>query len=281
MARQRSIMKYSIREIQLKQLELLHELDRVCKIAGVPYYLAAGTCLGALRHEGFIPWDDDIDVFMHWRDLERLISQRDLFEDKYFLQCAETEPNVNTVLCRLRDSETTCITKEDKDVDINHGVFIDIYVLYPYPDNPLRAQKIIFDSFILRILQADGGPKNHGKPARIIGDIIAGCYRGARRARKIRSIINEYKHNNGTKYYSIYFGEDIKPFWSRKYPKEWFSKESCLKFEDMMAPCPSDVLEYCKFRYGNDCMELPPPEKRTTNHDFIVLDLHNAYERYR
>ena len=271
-------MKYSIRDIQLKQLEILHELDRVCKLTDTQYYLAAGTCLGALRHKGFIPWDDDIDVFMHYREFEKLLKNKSLFNEQYFLQCADTEPNINTVLCRLRDSNTTCITEEDKDIDINHGIFIDIYILYPYPDNRIHAQKIIFDSFVLRILQAKGGPQNHGNIAKIIGNFIAFCYKGRRRSRKIKKIINSYKNNGGENYYSIYFGEDIKPFWSRKYPVKWFKTPQLQKFEDMIAPCPSDIEAYCKFRYGSNCMELPPAEKRITNHDFIELDLGQSYK---
>ena len=271
-------MEYTVRDIQLKQLEILHELDRVCKIADVQYYLAAGTCLGALRHEGFIPWDDDIDVFMHWEELERLLEKRELFGEQYFLQCSETEPNINTVLCRLRDAKTTCITPEDADIDINHGVFIDIYVLYPYPDNPILAQKLIYDSFILRILQAKRGPQNHGKLAQVIGNTIARLYTEKGREKKIKKIIDEYKNNKGNKYYSIYFGEDIKLFWARKYPVKWFMTPHFIQFEDLKAPCPTDTLEYCKYRYGENCMELPPPEKRITNHDFIKLDLQNPYE---
>lgn len=274
-------MEYSIRELQLKQLELLHELDRVCKAAGIKYYLAAGTCLGALRHNGFIPWDDDVDVFMHWQELDKLLKNKDLFKGKYFLQCMETEPNVNTILCRLRDSETTCVTEEDEGININHGVFIDIYILYPYPDNPIYAQKVIYDSFILRILQAEEGPRNHGRFAKLLGKLVANCYNNdERKRRRKQKIIDRLKENGGKKYYSIYFGEDVKPFWTRKYPVEWFNEATLLEFEDMVAPCPSEVVDYCKFRYGDTCMELPAKEKRVTNHDFIFVDLESSYLDY-
>ena len=273
-------MQYTIKDLQNKQLELLRELDRVCELIGVPYYLAAGTALGALRHGGFIPWDDDIDVFMHWRDTDKLMQNRDLFKPGYFFQCPDSEPNNSTVICRLRDSRTTCITEEDKDYNINHGVFIDIYTMYPYPDNPLKAQKIIFDSFILRILQAGRGPKNHGRFANTLGSLITRLYSGAGRERKKQKIFDEYKKSRGRNYYSIYYGEDVKLFWARKYPAEWFGEPSRHKFEDIEALCPADLEDYCKFRYGEDCLQLPPEEKRVTNHDFIHLDLETPYTEF-
>ena len=62
----------TLHQMQEKELELLRELDRVCKKNGLRYVLASGSCLGAVRHQGFIPWDDDVDVYMSWYDAERL-----------------------------------------------------------------------------------------------------------------------------------------------------------------------------------------------------------------
>ena len=73
----------SVDDLKAKQLEILHELDRVCHIIGVNYFLAYGSCLGAVRHKGFIPWDDDIDVFMTYFEVQKLVENRNLFENKY------------------------------------------------------------------------------------------------------------------------------------------------------------------------------------------------------
>jgi len=131
--------------MQKKQLELLHELDRVCKLCNTKYFLSSGTCLGARRHKGFIPWDDDIDVYMFWDEAEKLVRNQKLFGEKFFLQSKETDKKVQTTHYRLRDSSTSYFLAEEMNLDINHGMFIDIYILYPYPDNKIKAQKIIFD----------------------------------------------------------------------------------------------------------------------------------------
>ena len=74
-----------LKSMQKVQLKLLHELDRVCKKNNLKYCLSSGTCLGALRHGGFIPWDDDIDVYMSWQDAEKLVDcQNDFKKDILF-----------------------------------------------------------------------------------------------------------------------------------------------------------------------------------------------------
>ena len=99
-----------LKQMQDKQIEMLKELDRVCKILNIKYYLSSGTCLGALRHQGFIPWDDDVDTYMYWEDAEKLENNKELLGDHFFLQCRKTDPNVRDQTYRLRDSNTSCFT---------------------------------------------------------------------------------------------------------------------------------------------------------------------------
>lgn len=270
-----------LKAMQGKQLELLKELERVCNIIGVRYYLASGTCLGAVRHQGFIPWDDDIDIYMYWKDAEKLADNQDLFKEHYFVQNKKTDPNVRTSHYRLRDSNTSLFLEEDKNDDINHGIFIDIYILYPYPDNKLLAYKIIFDSFIYRILIAEREPQNHGKGAKIIGKMINTIYRGERREKKLLSVEKEYRFNKGRKYLATYFGRDTTLFHSIVYPKIWFIKPKKLKFEGLEVNCPGDTDAYCRLQYGDTYMQLPPKEKRRPHHDFIYCDVNEAYTKFK
>ncbi len=115
-----------LREIQSIQLDILEELDRVCKQNGLNYYLACGTCIGAVRHRGFIPWDDDIDVYMYVDDIKKLISCQAQFTDRYFVQCKRTDKNFESPIVRLRDSNTACFEKDEIGLDINHGFFVSL-----------------------------------------------------------------------------------------------------------------------------------------------------------
>lgn len=268
-------------QMQKKQLEILHELDRVCRKNNLKYALSSGTCLGAVRHGGFIPWDDDIDVYMSWQDAEKLVQcQRD-FQDKYFVQCYKTDPEFTSIHYRLCDSTTSCFLEETRGKDINHGVFVDIYIYYPYPDDKLKAHKVILDSFIYRVLVSNSGPKNHGSLAKILGDAVFKFYSGKRREKKIIELENEFKYNGGKKYVATYFGRDATLTKSIVYPIEWFTSPKYLKFEDMEVPCPGDPEEYCILQYGENYMELPPKDKRKPHHDFIYFSTNEPYTKFK
>ena len=268
-------------QMQRKQLEMLHELDRVCKKNNLKYALSSGTCLGAVRHGGFIPWDDDIDVYMCWSDAEKLVKCQSDFETKYFVQNYKTDPQFPSTHYRLCDSSTSCFLEETKGLDVNHGIFIDIYIYYPYPDNKMKAQKVIFDSFIYRVLVAGKGPRNHGKLAKLLGGTVSSFYKGERRRKKIQKIENEYKTNGGKSYVATYFGRDVTLTKSILYHVEWFKEPCYLMFEDMEVPCPGNPQKYCELQYGSTYMELPPEEKRHPHHDFIYFSVDEPYTQFK
>lgn len=267
-------------EFKNKQLELLHELDRVCKLANINYYLAYGTCLGAVRHQGYIPWDDDIDIFMPVAEMEKLMNNKELFNEKYFLQCRATDPNYQLMKYSLRDSTTAYFPDERDCEDINHGIYIDIYILYPYPDNFVHAHKLIIDSYILRFLYLKSAPVNHGIMGRLGSKVLSLIYKGKRADRKIRKVELDLMNNGGKKYYSTFYGEDITPFSCFKYPVKYFAKPCMLKFEDYLAPCPSNPNAVCELMFGKTYMELPPEEERVPRHPMLYMSCDVPYTEF-
>ena len=118
---------------QAALLRLLREFDRVCKQLNIPYVLYAGTLLGAVRHEGFIPWDDDLDVLMLREDYNRLLAEAPavLDTDTFYLQ-KEFSDHWPLFFSKLRLNGTTCLEKvHPKDSQIHQGIYIDIF-LFPY-----------------------------------------------------------------------------------------------------------------------------------------------------
>lgn len=109
-------------------LRLLLEFDRVCQLAGIPYQLAAGSLLGAVRHRGFIPWDDDIDVCMLRSDYEQFLKvASNLLAPGFFLQHQEVEPKYPHLFAKLRLDHTEFITPEYQSLGIHQGIYIDIF----------------------------------------------------------------------------------------------------------------------------------------------------------
>ena len=126
------------RQLQLVELDIFKEFLSVCEKLQLRYYVLGGTLLGAVRHQGFIPWDDDIDVGMLREEYDIFLQKAgELLPDYLFLQCVHTEDNYYRNSAKIRHNETAYIETCVKDMDIHHGVFIDIFPLDNYPTNSL------------------------------------------------------------------------------------------------------------------------------------------------
>lgn len=116
-----------IKQVQAIELEILLEVDRICRKHRISYFLDSGTALGAVRHKGFIPWDDDIDIGMLRDDYERFLSvaQEEMGQD-YFLQTYRTD-GTPIMFAKVRKTGTTFVEFRLRKFPINHGLFIDIF----------------------------------------------------------------------------------------------------------------------------------------------------------
>lgn len=129
-----------IRSYQLQELEILLEFRRICDQLGIRYFLTAGTLLGAIRHHGFIPWDDDIDVAMPRKDFDCFRRQgAPLLREKYFFQDYHTEPNFPYYFAKIRKKDTYAEEPILRSVSMNQGIYIDIFPLDQCPDKPRLA----------------------------------------------------------------------------------------------------------------------------------------------
>ena len=129
-----------LREVQLIQLNMLLKVDEICRLNNIRYYLIGGSALGAVRHKGFIPWDDDVDIGMFRRDYDQFLDIADKFLDnKYFLQTNRTDPDYHGPYAKLRANNTTYIEKVSRSLGakIHQGIFIDIFPLDNVPDKKL------------------------------------------------------------------------------------------------------------------------------------------------
>lgn len=124
-----------LRAVQLKQVEILKAIDAVCKANAIPYWLDGGTLLGAVRHGGFIPWDDDIDIAMHVDDLPRFVeaARRDLPEHLY-LQCPATDATLRLPIYKVRDRNSFLVERDDDfSRPYGKGLYVDIFPMMAYP----------------------------------------------------------------------------------------------------------------------------------------------------
>lgn len=262
--------------IQSAQLKILKEIDRVCKQNNIAYWLAFGTAIGAVRHQGFIPWDDDIDIFMLAKDLEKLEKYQDCFSKNVFIQSRRTDPEYGLMITRVRDSNTTLIENSEKDRDINHGIFVDIYPLYNVPLNKIAQMAFFANSLLARLLLYGKVPKHHGLLMKIGSRIILACTSEKFRKNQVERIYRDMINQPETGYLSYAYGSKT----NRVFPKEYFLPSITVQFEDINVPIQKNYDEILTEIYG-DYMKLPPLDKQVVHHDYVKIDAERPYTDYR
>ena len=128
----------NLRACQLKQLSILEEMDRICQKHHLTYWLDGGTLLGAVRHGGFIPWDDDIDIGMPLADMQKFIEVApDELSEGLFLQTPQSDPSSKEPIIKVRDLNSLYVEFGDNfNADYQKGLFVDIFPFIDYPSIP-------------------------------------------------------------------------------------------------------------------------------------------------
>ena len=269
-----------LKKVQKVDLEAAKFFVEFCKNHAIQCYFCGGGCIGAVRHGGFIPWDDDLDFFVPRKDYERL---KELWHDteKYTL-CYPTETyNDHCMYITLRDKDTTMIKPYQQNMDIVHGISLDIFPLDGYPNSSLKRKVQIFWGLVYELYCAQIVPSNHGKVISIAGTLGL----TAISSQKVRYKIWKYAEKQMTKY-RIDNCDAITElcagphYMMNRYPKEAFAEALYLPFEDTVMPVPVGYDTYLTIAFGN-YMELPPKEKRIPSHDAIVIDTERPYSYYR
>jgi len=244
------------KELWAVQLDLLNELDRVCKKYNLKYFLDFGSMLGAVRHKGFVPWDEDIDVSMLRDDYDKLleIGPKE-FKYPYFFQSFKTELDYDISVTRLRRSDTTFLQSEDI---INHnkynlGIFIDIFVFDDVPSNNLNeisrihGQVMKYYSAALTIAQRRRKYSNHMLTVIMFFRYLAYKWRygsSAKAFAQMDSISKQYKNKDFVSCVFTNIG-------IRCRRKAWLNEIIYMPFETMLMPVPAAYDEVLKECYGD------------------------------
>lgn len=144
--------KEQLEQLKSIELEMLKAFIKACDMLNVKYFLLGGTLLGAVRHKGFIPWDDDIDVGMLREDYEIFIAKgASYLPDNLFIQNVYSDENYTMCFSKIRNNNTTFIESTVSHLKMNHGVFIDIFPLDYYPDEAKKQRELDFKKKIYDI----------------------------------------------------------------------------------------------------------------------------------
>jgi lipopolysaccharide cholinephosphotransferase len=265
----------SLPEHQRALHTILQEFDRVCRILEIPYMLFAGTMLGAVRHEGFIPWDDDVDVIMMRKDYDRFLEQADavLQRDSFFLQ-KEFSEHWPMFFSKLRLNHTTCLEKyHPRDPQTHQGVYIDIFPCDNAMGHPLgrKLQFCASKVVIAKSLKKRGYETDSIRKKMFMNVCTLLPLSPFLKLTKCGREDSEYVHSflGGASAYS-----------RSVYPRRCMKYTIYNKYEGNNYPIPKEFDTLLTIMYG-DYRRLPPPEERVIKQHAILVDLENSYEMYR
>ena len=266
-------------ELQKIEFNLLKTFVEICNKLNLNYFLVCGSALGAARHGGFIPWDDDLDVAMYREDYNKFLeSAQELLPNGIFLQNYKTDPQFPLIFSKLRDSNTTYIETSSAHLNINHGVYLDIFPLDGAPGTKKELKKFRIGKTYHLLKLGSAFNIKRTKKHQIVNFAIRlfGCHkRSSKIAASYEKLISKYSINDSTIVcnHGTWYGE-------RDYiAKEYYGNGSLATFEGLEVRVPEKCDEYLTSLYG-DWRKLPPEEKQKGHHHYDVCDLEKPYTYY-
>lgn len=250
-----------LRQLQLTELELLKEVDRICKKCDIKYNIIAGTLLGAVRHRGFIPWDDDADVALLRPEYEkfRKACKTELDKSRFEFQDHRKTRGYRWGYGKLRMKNTLFLREYQEHMPYFQGVFIDVFPLDYVPNNYILRSIHNFECFLYRKLFWSEVGRVADKKAfmRLVYSVMSKVPEKA-----LKKSFNKF----------ICWSDRKKTEWVRiltfptpnkeyGYRAKWYESSEDILFENTFFPGIKEYDEYLSFKFG-EYMELPPEEKR-------------------
>ena len=273
----------AFRLFQLKCLDILVYFKNICDENKLTFFLAGGSAIGALRHKGFIPWDEDIDVFMPRPDYEKLTKiWNDVADTSRYIFCRnDKKTNFHHGAACVMDVNTTCVVERNRDFDIPQGIVMDIIPLDGCPKSSLSRKIQLFHAMVFSLFNNQRLPENKSKTVYRASKIVLGIVRSKRirdalwqRAEKKMIKYQYYNNDYITELIGSIHGMKI------KHPIQDFIQPEYVDFEGYKMPVMKGCDAYLRSIFG-DYMELPPIESRLPKVRATYINLNTGYANFR
>ena len=262
-------MNYDLDKLHFVLVEILDYFVSICEKNNLRYFLVYGTALGAYRHKGFIPWDDDLDVAMPRKDYQKFLEIMQHTNDDYILQNEGNENNWFLSFSKVRKKNTIFVESIAEDVYQYNGIYIDVFPLDNI-DNIKSIQNIINTKgicYIRHSLKFDACKKlykeKYSRLRYCIESVITAPIHFASRKR-VLSILNKKRTGKCTEENAKWIAEYDEPR-ALSIPYEVYFPPRKIIFEGKFYSVPNKIDEYLKIVYGDTYMEMPPVGERKTH----------------
>lgn len=268
----------SVKQVQQKILEVMKYIDALCRKHGITYFIMGGTALGAVRHGGFIPWDDDLDIFMTPSEYARFKSVFEAEQSPLFiLQEWRTTPNY-LEYAKVRMNGTTFIEESFKDrKDLHQGIYVDIMILHKVPENQFLQKVVYYESKFVTLYalsQRNWKPKTKTQSIVLKSLKFMPCKMMAKMCYK-----HIYKYDEMTDGFKYCYWITPAKFRSGLFEASFFSESIDIPFEDTVLYGSKKIKEYLAYRYG-DYMKLPSAEAQKAAVHAMIFDVDKDYKEY-
>ncbi|MEO1953812.1 MAG: LicD family protein [Campylobacterales bacterium] len=268
-----------LKQLHNKILEIIEYFDKFCKDNGITYYLMGGSALGAMRHQGFIPWDDDFDVFMDYENYMRFldIADKKLDKNRFYFQKENTKEWL-LYFSKIRMNGTTFIEENLKDKQMHHGIYIDIMCLNGASSiKSIRYIQYLSARVLSAIALSHSSYKTNSLAKKVMLYLAKYIDNDIVKSNLLRFV--RYFNNKEHTLVGHFFGRAS--FDKTSFDKSYLGKPRYVKFEKLMLPVPSEVEKYLTLRYGKEYMKLPSDEVKAQypSHACIV-DTQKSYKEY-
>ncbi len=268
----------SVKEVQSKILHIMKYIDKICRANDIEYFIMGGTALGAVRHGGFIPWDDDLDIFMTPNNYTKF--KKILIEDKSSEFVLQEWKVVEEYLeyAKVRMNGTTFIEEAFRDrKDIHQGIYVDVMILHKCPENTFVQKAIYYAS---KYVTAYALTKRNWVPKNVAQRFMIALINMLPNKMLLNyAYILIYKYDDlKYKYKYCYYITKAK-FKQGLFDAEFFNNSIDVKFEDAVLLGPNKIYEYLEYRYGN-YMKLPSIEEQKEAVHALIYDTNLDYKEY-
>lgn len=268
-------MEEQLRRLQLTQLEILKVIDRLCRDNDIPYSLYAGTLLGAVRHKGFIPWDDDLDICMSRANYNKFLQVWEAQKPEgYLLQNKENSPEFTQSFSKIRKENTTCQLIVEKHLKYHQGIYVDVFPIDRMPEGMFRQKRFLFACMLYQLYSREFLPPQNGLVVKLVSWLILKLTPKKHRMQIRKRLLREITCYSDDRRLPTIATETMSSL-RIVFPANMLDNYVKLPFEDDEFMCFEEWDEHLKRTFGN-YMQLPPVEERTWRHPPHRID----FEKY-